>query len=111
MECTRCGHVLVDEDEAGWYYQQPVTRPEAAGLTFMDRVHECDGKPHEVSLQAVMERLADKWASHATFLDGRAEHAQDGKAVLLLARAQAHQDLADELRETLVRVLGSNEEG
>lgn len=24
-ECARCGHVLVDEDDQGWYYQVPVT--------------------------------------------------------------------------------------
>jgi hypothetical protein len=36
----------VDEDDQGWYYQVPITLPEAPGLTFMDRVHECDGEPH-----------------------------------------------------------------
>jgi hypothetical protein len=45
--CARCGHVLVDEDEHGWYYQAPATDARI-GLTFMDRVHECDGKPHDV---------------------------------------------------------------
>jgi hypothetical protein len=25
--CARCQHVLVDEDELGWYYQVPVTDP------------------------------------------------------------------------------------
>lgn len=60
MKCTRCGHILVDEDEQGWYYQTPMADPEAPGLTFMDRVHECDGKPHEVSLHAVLGRLADE---------------------------------------------------
>ena len=53
--CTRCGHVLVDEDELGLYYQVPVTEDlpaelvtpgRSSTLTFMDRVHECDGKPH-----------------------------------------------------------------
>lgn len=46
-ECARCGRVLVAEDEQGWYCQVPVTDPRAPGLTFMDRVHECDGKPHD----------------------------------------------------------------
>lgn len=52
--CTRCHRVLVDEDELGLYYQVPVQEnfgPLYEGgpdniLTFMDRVHECDGKPH-----------------------------------------------------------------
>ena len=47
-ECARCHHIVVDEDELGWYYQVPVTSPEIPGLTFMDRVHECDGEPHEI---------------------------------------------------------------
>jgi hypothetical protein len=47
-ECARCRRVLVDEDDQGWYYQAPVADPEVRGLTFMDRVHECEGKPHEV---------------------------------------------------------------
>lgn len=46
--CTRCRKVLVDEDELGWYYQTPVTDPAVPGFTFMDRVHECEGKPHTV---------------------------------------------------------------
>ncbi len=50
-KCTNCGCVLVDEDEQGWYYQTPVTDPEIPGLVFMDRVHECDGKPHHVEQQ------------------------------------------------------------
>ena len=37
--CVRCRHVLVDEDDQGWYYQTPVE---------MDRVHQCGGKPHLV---------------------------------------------------------------
>jgi hypothetical protein len=41
--------VLVDRDEQGWYYQAPVTDPRAPGLTFMDRVHECGGKPHSIT--------------------------------------------------------------
>ena len=52
--CARCRRVLVDEDDAGWYYQVPVTYPEAPGLTFMDRVHECDGLPHEVISRALL---------------------------------------------------------
>lgn len=51
-ECARCGHVLVDEDGQGWYYQVPVTDARAPGLTFMDRVHECDGKPHDARPRA-----------------------------------------------------------
>jgi hypothetical protein len=49
--CARCRHVLVDEDELGWYYQEPVTDSRAPGLTFMDRVHECrdHGQPHAVT--------------------------------------------------------------
>jgi hypothetical protein len=52
--CTRCGHVLVDVDELGPYYQVPKTEnmgplypggPDTV-LTFMDRVHECDGQAH-----------------------------------------------------------------
>jgi hypothetical protein len=50
-ECARCLRVLVGEDESGWYYQSPESDPEAPGLTFMGRVHECDGKPHEVRLR------------------------------------------------------------
>ena len=54
--CARCRKVLVDEDELGWYYQVPVEEnfgPLYPGgpdtmMTFMDRVHECDGKPHLV---------------------------------------------------------------
>lgn len=54
--CARCAHVLVGEDELGPYYQIPVTEntgPLSPGgpdtvLTFADRVHECDGKPHEL---------------------------------------------------------------
>jgi len=46
--CARCRHVLVDEDDEGWYYQVPVTLPDVPGLTFMDRVHQCEGKPHLV---------------------------------------------------------------
>jgi hypothetical protein len=48
MKCARCLRTLVDEDDVGWYYQTPVTDPEIPGLTFMDRVHECDGMPHDV---------------------------------------------------------------
>jgi hypothetical protein len=44
--CARCRRLLVDEDELGWYYQTPVIDSRAPGLTFMDRVHECDGQPH-----------------------------------------------------------------
>lgn len=47
--CKRCGAVLVDEDDQGWYYQVPATDPRIPGFTFMDRVHECHGLPHEVS--------------------------------------------------------------
>ncbi len=50
--CARCGHVLVDEDDAGWYYQTPVTDPRMPGLTFMDRVHECGGQSHDVRVEA-----------------------------------------------------------
>jgi hypothetical protein len=46
--CARCRHVLVDEDDQGWYYQIAVTSEEIPGLVFMDRVHQCDGKPHLV---------------------------------------------------------------
>lgn len=46
--CARCRRVLVDEDELGWYCQVPVTSEEIPGLTFMGRMHECDGKPHLV---------------------------------------------------------------
>lgn len=46
--CACCRHVLVDEDDQGWYYQTPVETPEVPGLIFMDRVHQCDGKPHLV---------------------------------------------------------------
>jgi hypothetical protein len=49
--CARCEHVLVDQDELGWYYQVPATDPEVPGLTFMDRVHDCDGKPHDVRVR------------------------------------------------------------
>jgi plasmid maintenance system antidote protein VapI len=35
--CARCRRHLVDEDEAGF--------------TFMDRVHECDGRPHDVIIR------------------------------------------------------------
>ena len=49
MKCARCQHVLVDRDELGWYCQIPVTDPTMPGLTFMDRVHECDGKPHDIA--------------------------------------------------------------
>ena len=48
VECLRCHRVLVDRDEVGWYYQVAVEMPEAPGLTFMDRVHECEGQPHEL---------------------------------------------------------------
>jgi len=48
--CTRCGHVLVGEDEAGFYYQVPIQDPETK-IVFMDRVHSCvegsfPGWPH-----------------------------------------------------------------
>lgn len=49
-KCRRCLRTLVGEDELGWYYQVPVTDPEVPGLTFMDRVHECGGQPHNVIL-------------------------------------------------------------
>jgi hypothetical protein len=48
LACTDCGHVLVGQDEMGWYYQVPVTDPGMPGWVFMDRVHECDGTPHRV---------------------------------------------------------------
>lgn len=53
--CGNCQRVLVDEDEAGWYYQAPVTDPEVPGLTFMDRVHECHGAPHAVDLESMLQ--------------------------------------------------------
>jgi hypothetical protein len=46
--CARCRRVLVDEDDQGWYYQTPVETPEVPGLILMDRIHQCDGKPHLV---------------------------------------------------------------
>jgi hypothetical protein len=57
--CVRCGHVLVDEDELGLYYQVPVEQnmgPLVPGgpdvvLTFADRVHECEGHPHQLPLE------------------------------------------------------------
>lgn len=58
--CARCGHILVDEDELGLYYQVPVTEELPAGLqapglpttlTFMDRVHECNGRPHVLTAE------------------------------------------------------------
>lgn len=55
--CARCRRVLVDQDDVGWYYQVPVTDPEIPGLTFMDRVHECDGKPHLVIAPALTSPL------------------------------------------------------
>jgi hypothetical protein len=55
--CARCRRVLVDEDETGWYYQAPVTDPDVPGLTFMDRVHECDGQPHKVISRIELARL------------------------------------------------------
>jgi hypothetical protein len=55
-ECARCGKVLVDQDEHGWYYQVPVTDPIAPGLTFMDRVYRCGGPLHDVRPHG--ERLA-----------------------------------------------------
>ena len=71
VECLRCGRTLVDDDELGWYYQVPVTDAEMPGLTFMDRVHECDGQPHELGegvtetaerlREAAHERSADKY--------------------------------------------------
>ena len=44
--CDRSRRVLVDQDDVGWYYQIPVESPEVPGLIFMDRMHQCDGKPH-----------------------------------------------------------------
>lgn len=55
-ECARCGKVLVDQDEHGWYYQVPVTDPVAPGLTYMDRVYRCGGPLHDVRPRG--ERLA-----------------------------------------------------
>ena len=49
-KCARCGRTLVAEDEQGWYYQTPVSDPNTPGLTFMDRVHGCDGQSHDVIL-------------------------------------------------------------
>jgi plasmid maintenance system antidote protein VapI len=46
--CARCRRHLVDADDAGWYFQTPVTDPRMPGFTFMDRVHQCDDKPHDV---------------------------------------------------------------
>lgn len=54
--CRRCRHVLVAEDELGMYYQVPVREnmgPLVPGgpdtwMTFADRVHECDGRPHQL---------------------------------------------------------------
>lgn len=65
--CARCRHVLVDEDGQGWYYQVPVTDPRMPGLTFMDRVHECDGKPHDVRLE---ERRTKAEAAQAAGTEG-----------------------------------------
>ena len=103
VTCQRCRKVLVEQDEIGWYYQQPVTDPAAPGLTFMDRVHECDGKPHAVRLRDELAVLAARWDNHAAFLDGRADLAPEGRAVLMFARAQAHQDCASELRALLAK--------
>ena len=55
VDCLRCRRTLVDRDELGWYYQTPVTSPEAPGLTFMDRVHKCEGEPHLLG-EGVAER-------------------------------------------------------
>ena len=60
--CARCRKVLVDQDELGWYYQAPVTDPDVPGLTFMDRVHDCDGEPHEVISRIDLARLEDSRA-------------------------------------------------
>lgn len=47
MRCARCGKPLY-QDADGWYSQVTVTDDEVPGLAFADRVHECDGKPHDV---------------------------------------------------------------
>ena len=41
--CRRC-HRPIFEGDTGWYCQVPIT---VGGLTFMDRVTECHGEPHE----------------------------------------------------------------
>lgn len=61
--CGRCHRVLVDDDGDGWYYQAPFTDPGFPGLTFMDRVRECDGRSHEVISR--LELLALERNSHA----------------------------------------------
>lgn len=62
--CTRCGHILVDEDELGLYYQEPVTQnmgPLWPGgddtvITFADRVHACGGSPHQLPGAVVKDK-------------------------------------------------------
>lgn len=44
MRCVRCD-LPIFEDDQGLYNQFPVTFPEAPGLTFMDRAHECGESP------------------------------------------------------------------
>jgi hypothetical protein len=109
VECQRCRRRLVDLDEVGWFYQKPVTSPEAPGLTFMDRVHECDGKPHSVRPQDDLGCVAARWESMAVFLEGRAKLVPltDG---MLLARAALYQECSGELRVAISRALLGEEE-
>jgi hypothetical protein len=56
--CARCLHPLVGRDDRGWYYQAPASDPRVPGLTFMDRVHECDGRPHDTDEYTRLLRVA-----------------------------------------------------
>lgn len=46
--CARCGALLADRDELGWYRQVSLAVRWRPGATFLGRVHECDGRPHAV---------------------------------------------------------------
>lgn len=56
--CGRCGHVLVGEDECGMYYQAAITDPDT-GLIFMDRVHACEGKPHQLPAASAVTEIRE----------------------------------------------------
>jgi len=66
--CTRCLHVIVDVDELGPYYQVPAQEnvgplfpggPDTV-LTFMNRVHECDGQPHSLPADVAATATEDR---------------------------------------------------
>jgi hypothetical protein len=75
--CVRCTKPIFEGD-TGWYSQQPFTDPAVPGLTFMDRVTECeDEHVHVPATPEQRERLLCSAPENHLPLSGTGETKED----------------------------------